>query len=317
MGSSRLAKALGIVLGIVLLSRPAVAGTVPTLWGIDEDDGQLFAITDYMDASNTLVDYGKIKYNGSNVGAHIEAFTLDDKGTGYVAINKNFAGYNEPVLATFSIVGLTPGTAVDLNIVGRIDVNFNASEDNITGLGFDPYSGQLFGLFRDESAADKLFTLDPLTGATSGFTFMSGLGQSVTDGEDMHFDLQGNLFVADNKDDHLYKIDPNTGNIIALVDLNLGGGLGSGIKVEGLAVDPTNGNIIGFDDNRDQLVFITPGNGNNVLLADLTSKGITDAEGLHFVPTPNGQVPEPASMSLMALGGLLFLRRRRRESPAA
>lgn len=315
MTVTKFLRGIAVLVAVSTMTAAASATPIPTLWGIDEDDGQLFSIGDYTNVAGTFTDYGKLQYNGSNVGAHIEAFTIDPTGKGYLAINKNFAGYNEPVFASFQLPAPSVTDPITISIIGRITVNFNASEDNISGLGFDPLTGMLVGLFRDAGTSDKdyLIDIDPLTGVASNMRSMSGLSQKVTDGEDMTFDLTGNLFVADNKDDHLYRIDAATGNIVEVIDANMKGGLGvSSIKVEGLAYDPVNGVIIGSDDDNNMLVMINPGTGGNTLLGDLKSLGITDAESLYFIPTPTGTIPEPASMALLGLGALMVWPSRKR-----
>ena len=51
--------ALGILSGL-LVSLPAAAVDTPVLWGVDEDDGQLFSIDDYQTLTG-VIDYGQLK----------------------------------------------------------------------------------------------------------------------------------------------------------------------------------------------------------------------------------------------------------------
>ena len=98
--------AVGIcLLGGVLVSSLALAANVPTLWGVDEDDGMLFSIADYETLSG-LTEYGTLKFDDSgtlrSIGRHIEAFTLDVDSTAYMAVNHSVGSISHDRL-NFSI----------------------------------------------------------------------------------------------------------------------------------------------------------------------------------------------------------------------
>lgn len=80
-------------------------------------------------------------------------------------------------------------------------------------------------------------------------------------------------------------------------------GLGSNVKVEGLAWDPINQKMVGTEDNGALVALITLENGNNVNLGSLMSIGLTDVEGIDFLVT----IPEPGTLSLVILGGIFCL----------
>ncbi|GAH75954.1 unnamed protein product, partial [marine sediment metagenome] len=199
----------------VLVSATAVSGEL-TLWGVDENDGELFSIDSY----STLLrftSYGKLKYyKGTklkNVGARIEAFGLDPDGMVYMAVNHDLAGIREPVFMKFNIADATTTGPNVVTVVGRIGVAFDSSRHNITGLSYHPGTGELYALFRDnhDSTTDRLLIIDKDTGAVvSGLGTITGLGEKVQSGEDLSFDDRGNLYVTDNKDDHLCR-GPQTG----------------------------------------------------------------------------------------------------------
>lgn len=65
--------------------------TTPRLWGIDEDDGQLFSFEDYTLLAG-FKNYGQLKWddNGTirTIDEDIEAMTLDEDGTMYIALDR-------------------------------------------------------------------------------------------------------------------------------------------------------------------------------------------------------------------------------------
>ncbi len=86
---------------------------IPKLWGIDEDDGQLFVMEDYTDSS-TMVDYGRLKWNDNGrirtIGSDMEAMTLDENGDMYIALDRNIAGSgNAATLLKFNIKDASVG----------------------------------------------------------------------------------------------------------------------------------------------------------------------------------------------------------------
>ena len=282
------------MLSAVLISLPASAMDIPTLWGVDEDDGTLFSIDDYPTLTG-LIDYGRLKCvppgGGApvNVGRHIEAFTLDGDGTGFMAVNNNVCGVQEPVFLSFNIEHATTTSANVVAVLGQIqtgEVTF-LNSDNISGLSIHPLTGELYALFRHggPGVLDRLLIVDKTNGSLiEDLGTMTGLGHTVDQSEDIEFDSLGNLFVTDNADDHLYEVDPNTGEIIALLDLNEAGGLGVGsaVKFEGLGWDPINDVLVGTDDNNNLFALLTLENGNNFPLGSLAP--LTDVEGIDFVP---------------------------------
>ena len=61
------------------------------------------------------------------------------------------------------------------------------------------------------AASERLLVIDKDTGSVvSDVGAIAGLGQKVHSGEDLSFDDRGNLYVTDNKDDHLCR-GPQTG----------------------------------------------------------------------------------------------------------
>jgi len=302
---------------VLFAARTAVASP---LWGIDEDDGQLFSIDSQ---TFSVLDYGLLKYNDGgtlrDVGKNIEAFAIDTGGIAYMAINRGIGGYSEPVLLRLDLTTASTVTPNVVDLVGGINAGFTTDFDNITGLAFDG-NGALLALWRRKSIddADSLLVLDKNNGALlqeRGRVENTALGYSSTNSEDMAFDRFGNLYVTDNLKDRLYRVDPITAMILELVDANERGGIGpNSLKIEALVFDPATGVLLGADDNGDQLIGISLATGGNVVLADLKALGLTDVEGLAAMPM---NIPEPASLVMAMLGLFMIVGRRPRRRSMA
>ncbi len=143
-----------LIAALLLSSLSQLALAVPVLWGVDEDDGQLFSVSDYNDAANTFTDYGNLKWNnGGNIeeiGKHLEAFTIRDDGVAFFVANKNIGGFDEPVLFSFDLNTVSTSGNNVATLIGQIDIGFDNDADNITGLSFNPNTGALTVLFQDE-----------------------------------------------------------------------------------------------------------------------------------------------------------------------
>ena len=278
-------KLFSIALGILssaLVSLPAAAQNVPTLWGVDEDDGSLFSIDDYTTLSGLTI-YGALQSGGSALGKQIEAFTLDTDGTAYMAINAPLGGTPDPILLSFDIATASEINPNVVTVLGTIDTGTVPYEsgDNISGLSIQPGTGRLYALFKFRSAVpadtDRLLIIDKSNGALiADLGEIVGVGERAGSAEDIEFDSAGNLYLTDNEDDHLYQLDPNTGAIIAVSDSDETGGLGAGsLKFEGLGWDPVNERLVASDDIVDLFAELTLENGNNTNFGTLSS--LTDA----------------------------------------
>ncbi len=295
----------------------AVAVSMPTMWGIDEDDGQLFSVADYTQIGSGAVaagftDYGQLKWNNGGtieaIGANIEAFALDTDGTAYMALDASLGGTSGQVLLSFNI---NNASTINDNVVTVLGTIAGGATGNISGLGINPLTGELFALDKDHTATDKLLKISKTDGSLLvDLGQMTGLSEAVDNGEDMVFNNQGVLYVVDDEDtnDELYIVDISTAAITSVVDNDMNDGLDPNLRFEALGWDPDSNNLIGYTDSwdNDYFVDVTLANGNNTPYGQLG--GLTDVEGLGFVP-----VPEPATLSLLVIGSSLAVIRRRRK----
>ena len=86
-------------------------GTIPTLWGVDEQRNELFSVDDYTEIPNGaaaagLTIYGPLYYTNldgvtQDIGKDIGSFTIDTDNVAYVAYNKNLdqGGGKDPLKA--------------------------------------------------------------------------------------------------------------------------------------------------------------------------------------------------------------------------
>jgi len=165
------------------------------------------------------------------------------------------------------------------------------------GLAFDPTSGLLYGC--QASGPDLLYTLD----LNSGQAEVKGTILSSGDVSAISFDNSGSLYAIDRLEQSLLKLDPFTADIIKSVELNIS--LGS---IMGMDFDPSSGLMYvadGSTDGTDTLYTVDLSTG---VLSPVGPTGLKGGlSGLAIVP-------EPCTISLLGLGGLLVLKKRRRRT---
>ena len=224
------------------------------LWGVDEDDGHLFAVWDLTDPISTFIDYGVIQVDDGAGGLiavdqRIESLAVDTSGTAYMVANTTVDGTAAPVLLRVDTNALVdPAAGVVAEVVGRVPVTLMNPDDMITGLSFSP-TGDLYATFHDGSlgAPDRLLKIDidetgaaPVLSVAQNFPLVQQVGAPVDTPqlnlvEDIAFKDDGTLWVVSNdseeENEGLYEVDPSTGRLMA-------GSLTSISGVEGLSYDP-------------------------------------------------------------------------------
>lgn len=303
--------ALAGACGVGLIGVPAPGNIIPTLWGVDENHSRLFSIGNYQNAVNSYTDYGLLKWNNNgkaqNIRGHeVDAFTLRADGMSFMVFNDPLGPNRPPALLKFDI---NTSSTSRPNVATLIGTMTGLDGMDISGITFHPGTGALYAVDQTPGNAvpDRLLIVNTTTAAVTNLGPMTGLGHTVLDAEDMVFDSAGHLYVVDHAGDIMYRVNPATAAIDAIVDDDLAGGMGVGnAKFEGLAFDPVNNKLIGAEDDHTLMCEITPGNGGNIALFNWTPLGLVDPEGIAFLP-----IPEPCGLALLALGGLMRPRRRR------
>jgi hypothetical protein len=311
--------------------------TAARLWGVDEDDDELFSIVDYTKiasgpAAAGLVSYGRLMYvkDGSGtlapIGDNIQSFAIDSNGDAYMALDDpldrsgSLSDLAAPVLVKFNVSNATTSGPNVVTVIGSIPIaGFAAGgrADNISGLAFQPGTGALYALYRINNAGrdpDRLLIISKTNASVIsdlGQIQNTSLSRICDECEEIEFDHFGNLYASDDQDDDLYKVNPSNAQIIANSDKNERGGTGlHSVKIEALAWDRLAGKFVSFDDDNNEFISLTLGNGSNPLLGSLS--GLTDVEGLDFYPsatasgTIESMVGERASAVPVAVTDLIL-----------
>ncbi len=279
-----------------------------TLWGVDEDDGELFSIADYTQigsgpAAAGFVSYGDLKYDIDDedtfvdIGVGVESFAVNREGIAYFTVNRPLErnGSNDlkpPILVSIDLSTVTTAGPNVVTIVGEIPLN--SKNGTISGLAFHPETGELFALQRVGSHRDsdkllKISTVDASIITTVGTmrSKIDGKKVAVDSGEDLNFDGSGRLFVTDDKDDQLYEVDTTNGKILSIVVANERAGTGlSSIFVGAIAWDNFFEQFVGNDTSSGNFLTIPGDPSANTLLGKLP--GLKEVEDLEFEPFFDG-----------------------------
>jgi hypothetical protein len=221
----------------------------------------------------------------------------------------------------------------DSELIGRMNI---PSDWAMNGLAFDRVNNILYGI---SPSADRIYTIDPTNAEVTPIGDIEALGFDNANG--LAYDPNDRvLYATDLVTNTLFTVDTSTSVGTAI------GPIGGGFRlVEGLAYDSTARILYGLADTLPgHVIVIDPATGDAVGLPNalpldddtwrgLTFDPVTDTlfassdQKLYQVDPATGVgtlvgtlsppiqglavIPEPATMGLLALGGLALLKRRK------
>lgn len=193
-----------------------------------------------------------------------------------------------PDITTNTLIKIDPATGV-----GTAVAPFN-SNDKIVSMAFDITTGKLYGTSAQGfgAAGDQLYEIDPNTAAT---TLIGTLG--VNNVYALAFNNVGKLYGVGEDRRALFLISTSTGaaNLVAPIALD---------HVYDIATRPEDNVTFAVDTGTSALYTLDLNTGATALVGGYAASNVV---GLAFSP-----VPEPATLALVAVGGLVALRRRAR-----
>jgi len=257
------------------------------LLGIDWNTGDLYQVST-TDASLSLVGNTGLTFPGS-----LE-FRQSD---GTLFAFDVLMGSSAATLYT-----INPSTAA-ATAVGQLGIGDTFEG----GLAIDP-NGRAFGTNQGNNQACVLFTVNLSTG---GATTIGMIGNGNHDINGLAWRSDGQLVGLDNLTNALLTIDPTTAATTTIATLTPTVGKVGGFAYDGLNYYYSTACASGSN----SLYSVNINTGASTLIGsfsptiDGTDIGIS---GLAATPGDEPIIPEPATLSLLALGGLLALRRKRK-----
>ena len=266
---------------------------IPTLWGIDRDDADLFAIDDYRDPGAGTTTYGPLKWNDGGtltpLTGLVRAMAIDNSARMYLVSSSALGSVSGPVLLRMNLEDVTQSGDNVVTVIGQMGTG-----SDIRGLTIDPLNDDLYAIRAD----GRLYLVDKKNGSVlTDIGQVAGQGESITTAEDVTFDVMGNMLVIDNGDDEIYRVDKTTAEILE-VYANGNSGIGT---MQGLAWDHLNQRILATDTGGDDLHYSYLSGYGAASTVSLSAQALTDVEAICFMPSEGRKGQRPGG-SHIALG---------------
>lgn len=313
-----------VACALIFTSGHAAGEDLLRLWGIDNDDAQLFAIDDVRNPAATMVDFGRVHvadgFGNHAVGGDIQAFTIVNTFDAFFVATEGVGSVPGPVLLHIDLHDLdTSGEAGEMDpgivtaeVIGSLlDAGWDPKW-TVTGIAGDPLYNEMYilGADGDDTTNDTIARIHATTDRTVEIEPVGEIRWrfgGVTMGGDMTLGPSGLLMVSDESEGRLVMVEPNSGEI-------------KGIRLEGVRVDTDTARYGGiawdgfndrtalYDNNTNQLI-VDSRRDNSIVAFDLLGSGVKEVGGLEFVfrPSPPDQ-NAPASVSPRANGAHNFTR---------
>ena len=257
----------------------------------------------YVDDSNGLLaqvdaDTGAVTDIGTTTYDH-SAIVLTD-----IAMNSSGALYGISFTNLYSV----NTSNADLTRIG----SFASTDSAMNGLVFNS-TGTLYAASGD---TNKIFTLNTSTGAATTLTGTTGAGVDASGDLAFNPDIGGNLYESDTSGD-LVKITlppPQvSGAVVGSFDLSP-----SSLNEDmyGMATG-TDGVLYGTDKTSIYTINTSTGKATYLSTFSDPTHNFCKNEAYAFgatAPFPSNPVPEPTTLGLMAIGGMMLLAKRRKKA---
>ncbi|MGI8604629.1 MAG: choice-of-anchor A family protein [Verrucomicrobiales bacterium] len=283
-------------------------GKSDSLWAIVEDStapaavnslkARLIEFKNYRTPLIVKQDWGQISlpaglslspFAGSS---EIASLAITGAGTGYFVRNGptviDGVTYHHPLFKIevgSQAVGQSALASFVGDLTGALTSLGAGSGDSVTGLAAGT-AGDLFGVVQigDGTVPDRLFTIANLLRDSNGQLInifspglIQGAGAAATLSGDLSFSSNGILYVTDNADNDVYRVDSTTAAIVERFSTEIAG------AYSGFSVNPADNDLTASDTSANKIVRVLGGSGNDTAYFDYAARfGLSNIRAIAF-----------------------------------